>query len=162
MSIIKKREKAPIEIEDAINARLTGDARKNLLDWAASMRENGFSFIGFTSGNGGGSIAYKGKSIGCMDIAQVYEKEHVDFVLWLFLDCEFDSDGADDELKEFAWAHVPICRQEKYCKKYCNLSRNRWQIFEREFESVCHAPLAFWNPDANDFENIKKLLLRLK
>jgi hypothetical protein len=34
-------------------------------------------------------------------------------------------------------------------------------IFGKEYESTCHSPLAFLNPDAGALENAKKLFLML-
>lgn len=154
------------EIEDAIHATLSGNALKNSLDFVASMRANGFSFEGSDTGNAFNAEnwvpTYKGKGIGCINVAPKWSQENDEFILWLGLECDFGG-SADDELKEFAWAHVAICPQEKHCKPpYCANNKNRWKIFGKEYGSACHAPLVFWNPDAKVFENIKKLMLVLK
>ena len=154
------------QIENVINEKLTGDAQKNALDLITFMRTNEFSFEGFNDGKElKWNPNYKGKSIGCMAVAEeLMLSEGISTALWLGLDWSFDDSGpADDELKEFAWAHVVNCPQEKYCKPpHCENSKNRWQIFQKEFESTCHAPLAFFNLDAKKLENIKKLLLMTK
>ena len=159
MSIFKKSKQAPA-IEDVINARLMGEAKRNALYFVAFMRENGFSLEGFhTRNETWWNLDYRGEGIGCVKISD-------EFMFWLGHRC-FDNSGGsvDDELKEFTWAHVVICPQETCKPPYCegdNHSKNRWQVFGKEYESTCHAPMGFFNPDANDFENIKKLLLRLK
>jgi hypothetical protein len=157
-------------IEDGIREKLTGDPQKNALDLVAFMRENEFSFDAFDMGSETGwNPTYKGKGFGCV---QIGNDNTLGF--WLGLDWNFDDTGklaqhVDDDLKEFAWAHVVVCPQEKYCKPpYCQPndehpgSRNRWQIFGKEYESTCHAPLAFFNPDAKAVENLKKLLYMTK
>lgn len=171
MSIFKKRKQAPA-IEDAIRKKLKGEAQMNALDFVAFLIENGFAcdwsgvdntlmWTPVYQGEGFGNIAVAQKFN--IMVAQKHAKEYVDFVLWIGCVHDFEvGDLADDALKEFAWAHVVNCRQEKYCTGYCKSSRNRWTIFGKEYESTCHAPLAFYNPDADDFDNIKKLLLLLK
>jgi len=145
-------------IENAIKEKLTGEKQKNALDFIAAMREKGFSFEGWGSGDDvGWNPTYNGKGFGCVLVSN-------QFMFFIGLDWSFDDSGpADDELKEFAWAHVVNCPQEKYCKPpHCENSKNRWQIFQKEFESTCHAPLAFFNLVAKKLENIKKLLLMTK
>ena len=149
-------------IEDAIVKKLTGEIQKNTLDFIASMRENGFSFDAFDTGDvHSGEVrwspAYKGESFGCAAVSDC-------FMFWIGLDwCFDDNELADENLKEFVWSHVVVCPQEKYCKPpYCEGSKNRWKIFRKEYESTCHAPLAFFGPDAIALDNIIKLLLMTK
>lgn len=150
-------------IENAIHERLTGEARINALDFVVFMHENEFTFEGFDLGHTvGWNPAYSGKGIGCTMVSD-------QFMFWLGLECEFDSSGpADDELKDFAWAHVINCPQDLCKPPYCQANdehpgcKNRWGIFGRDYESTCHAPLAFVNPDAKAFENLKKLMLRAR
>ena len=127
------------------------------------MQENGFSFEGFVAGNDiRWTPTYKGKGIGCVAVAEESMlSAGVNFALWLGLDWCFDeSKQIDSELKEFTWKHVVLCPQEKYCKPpYCKNNKNQWKFFEKEYESTCHAPLAFFNPDSKSIENITKLML---
>jgi len=145
-----------ILIENAINEKLTGETQANALDLIAFMRANEFL------NEDGWEIYYKGEGIGCIDIAKI-DSDKDEFWFWPSLGWDIDGNGsAYDELKEFAWAHVRICRQKKYCAGYCDASRNRWKIFGKEYESTCHAPMSFTNPNANTVENIKKLMLIIK
>jgi len=141
-------------LEDIITKKLTGEPQNLTMDFVLFMKENGFSFEGFDAG---GSTRwnpiYNGKGFGCVAVEDC-------FMFWLGLDWSFDDSLADDELKNFAWEHTVVCPQEKYCKPpYCEASKNQWQIFGKKFESTCHAPLAFFAPDAEALEKIKKLLL---
>ena len=150
-------------IEDAICQKLMGEAREGALDLVAFMRQEGFSFEWFDLGNGGDigwNPAHHGAGFGTIMVAPEWSQEGDGFILWLGPNCAFeDGDLADGDLKEFAWAHVVACPQAKYCKPpYCVNSENRWSIFGRPYESTCHAPLAFFNPDAKAFQNIKKLM----
>ena len=148
-------------IEDAVREKLTGETQKNTLDFLASMRENGFSFVGFGDGDetAGWDPSYNGNGFGCVLVAD-------DFMFFIGLDWHVDdSRSPDDELKAFAWANVRACPQEPCKPPYCqgdNHCKNRWQLFGREYESTCHSPLQFIGPDAVTLENLKKLLLMTK
>ena len=157
---------AEMLIENAINEQLAGEAKKDALDFIAFMRENEFSC---DWSNVDSDLlwtpTYKGEGFGNITVAPKWSQENDSFILWIGLVNDFENIGsADDDLMEFAWAHVVNnCPQEKYCKPPgCKNSKNYWKIFGKEYESTCHAPLAFFNPDAKAFKNIKKLLLILK
>ena len=149
------------KIEDKINVVLSGETQKNSLDFIAFMRTNGFSFEGFDMGDDevGWNPIFKEKSIGCIMVSD-------QLMFWLGLDWCFDDNGSvSDDLKDFTWSHVVNCPQEPCKPPYCegdNHSKNHWKIFEKEFESTCHSPLAFFGPDAKTLDNIKKLLLMTK
>lgn len=153
-----------IQIENAIKERLVGETQKHTLDFVAFMRKNEFSCEWFDAGCDGWTPSYKGEGFGTIMVAPEWSQEKDGFILWLGLECVFDDiEQADDDLKEFAWAHVVICPQNNYCKPpYCENSKNHWKVFGREYESTCHAPLAFFNPDANTLENLKKLFVMIK
>jgi len=151
-------------IENIIKDKLTGETQKNVLDFIAAMREKGFSFAGWNNGDDmGWSPTYNGKSFGSV---LIFEQ----FMFFIGLDWNFDdSIPVENELKEFVQAHVTVCPQEPCSPPYCqaddhsnNHSKNRWNIFGKEYESTCHAPLQFIGPDAKTLDNIKKLLLMTK
>ena len=152
-----------VPIESAIREKLTGEVQRDTLDFVAFMRKNGFTFEYFDLGHTvGWNPALNGVGIGCAMISD-------QFMFWLGLECEYESGGpAEDELKEFAWAHAVVCPQENCKPPYCiadeehPASRNRWQIFGRAYESTCHAPMAFFGPDAKAFANLRKLMLRAR
>ena len=144
-------------IETAINEKLTGEAQENALKFVTTLQANGFSFEGWEDGDvAGWDPTYNGKGGGCIMIPG-------ELNIWLGLGwCFDDNSSVDDDLKEFAWEHVVVCPQKSCKPPYCegdNHSKNRWQIFGKEFESTCHSPLAFFNPDSIKLEKIKRLLL---
>jgi len=157
-----KREKA---IEDAIRERLTGEAQKNALDFISFMRANGFEFEyynlghaeGWTTSYGGNILIPRaGSGKGQMSI-------HAGLL------AGFGNAGAaDDGLKEAVWEHVRVCPQSSCKPPYCKENaehpgcQNRVTIFGKEFESTCHAVLGFTDPDAETYENIKKLFLMME
>jgi len=154
----------PPVIENAIQEKLTGEARKNALDFITALREKGFSFDGWGSGDDvGWTPAYNGKGFGCVLISE-------QFMFFIGLDWNFDDNiPTNNELKEFVWAHVTVCPQEHCAPPYCqadennpNHCKNRWKIFGKEYESTCHSPLQFINPDIETLNNIKNLLLLTK
>ena len=150
----------PPAIENVVKDKLSGETQKNVLDFIAAMRETEFSFEGWGSGDDvGWTPVYNGKGIGCV---LVYDQ----FMFFIGLDWNFEeSDSAENELKEFVRTHLTVCPQGSCSPPYCqadehnpNHSKNRWKIFGEEYESVCHSPLQFINPDAKTLENIMKLL----
>ena len=144
-------------IEDAIRAKLSGEAQKNALAFVADLQEKGFTFPGWGSGDDAGwNPAYNGNSFGT---ALVNDQ----FMFFIGLEWDFDRGGiVDGELKEFAWSHVTICPQGPCKPPYCENNKNRWKIFGKEFESACHSPLQFIGPDEKTLDNIKKLLITTK
>jgi len=143
-------------IETVISESLKGDVQAATLDFITFAQEHGFSFEPFDAGSEvRWHPVYQGKIVGCVYVGEV-------FVLWLGLDWSVDeSSQADEELKEFTWANIVNCPQSVCKPPFCqgeNHSQNHWRIFDREFTSTCHAPLAFIAPDATALDYMKKLL----
>ena len=148
-------------IENAIMEKLIDEAQANTLDFIAFMKNNDFSCERYRTENAGVRFnpAYKGDMFGS---AGVFNDGG--FVLWIgSVECFADCEPVNSELKELAWSHVVHCPQEKHCKPlYCENSKRPWKIFGKEYESTCHAPLAFFAPDAKTLTGMKELLLLLK
>jgi len=145
-------------IETAVKEKLTGERQQNALDFIASMKESGFSFEGWSDNESEGwGPAYNGKDVGCVLIDDV-------FMFFIGLEWDFGRSNLidDDELKDFALTHTTICPQAVCKPPYCKNNNNRWQIFGKEYESTCHAPLQFFDLDAKGLDNIRKLLLATK
>ena len=154
-----KRKKAKTIIEQ-INENLSGDAQKNALDFAAFLRAKDISLNG--SGKGGDWSGWAvggttGDSIGYM-IVNGKDEFPGPWTVW-FNTCDFKSD-ADEALKEAAWAHASPCG--KCHKGWADCGGGERTIFGKEFESLCHSPMMFSNPDARELEYAKKLMLMLK
>jgi len=150
----------PKLIEDAIRERLTAEAQKDVLNFITATQENGFSYVGFDEEGGGWDPVHENRNIhGCVLVSD-------QFMFFVGLDCQFDEEElVDDELKEFAWSYTTICPQSVCKPPYCqgeNHSKNRWQIFGKQYESTCHSPLQFIDPDSNTLENLLRLLLVAK
>ncbi|MCL2404517.1 MAG: hypothetical protein FWC92_03100 [Defluviitaleaceae bacterium] len=148
-------------IESAIKEKLTDEKQKNVLRFIASMQENGFTFNYWSDGDcEGWDPTYNGKGIGCALV-------HDNFMFFIGLTWGSGRNDieADDELREFAWSSTTICPQRPCKPPYCqgeNHSKNRWQIFGKQYESTCHSPLQFIDPDAQTLDNILKLLVATK
>ena len=148
-----KQKQARVSFENAINKMLTGDAKKNALDFAAFLRANHLPLE--LVGCDGWNVYVKG--VNTAFLAVNGEKNEFFIVLHVF---RYDG-PVDDDLREFTWAHVflcPGCGSETFCDE----SRNRRIILGREYESTCQSPLVFINLNAKDLEKAKKLLLMLK
>jgi hypothetical protein len=142
-------EKKNLTIEDEINEKLTGDAQKNALDFVAYMRANGMT----SDAEHSNAFRYYAKWV-C--ILCVYPDDNG--MGWTIFDNplsgQYDDFPVDDDLKEFAWAHVNICGQ-------CGCPSKpgiRKTIFGKEFDNVCTSEVAFRNPDAETSGKIKQMI----
>jgi len=149
----KKRQ----TIEDKINSQLTGDAQKTALDFAAFLRANDLSLEKIDI-PGGWNVYIKGINSA---FVQIFGDRN-NFNVVLHISTYNGESPVDDDLKEFAWAHVVTCPEGCGGPKFCDESQNRRIIFGREYESTCQSPLAFLAPDAEDLVKVQKLLLMLK
>ena len=140
-----------LKIEDDIIASEMSDQQKrNALDFVAHMKanematdDNHFEYAGdyvcqiiiYTDNGVPGWIIFMGgyDSVLCRD-------EYQDFFI-------------DQELKEFAWAHVNHCDNHG-----CGTEPGkRITLFGKAFKNLCTAILLFKNPDGETLELVKKL-----
>jgi len=144
-------ENALLEIEDRLRAELSGDLQRNALDYIAFLKANGMTpdsvictypvdnIIGWTIFMGG-----------------------YDSVL---LRSDYQDFPIDEELKEFAWAHVKPCfhftnnlRESGGNRCGCGREPGRSiTIFGKKFDNVCTAALYFRNPEGKTLELVKRL-----
>jgi len=152
-------------IENVINKKLAGDARKNALDFVSFLYANDIALDynadesdnwGVWCGAVGGIV---GNSIGYLSITG-HENAPGPWTFW-FNVSDFDgSDSADDEFKNAMWAFASPCGRCGEGWETCMSAKKT--ILGKEFENQCHSPLMFCNPDAKILENMKKFLLYLK
>ena len=152
-------------IEGTLNQVLGGEALKNALDFTAFLRANAFSFEdnpdeheeGKWSGAIGGTV---GDSIGYMYINSG-ENYPDPWNIWLN-EYDFDDDGSaeDGELKEFLWGNVNECTRCNPNWETCGGGDK--MILGKEFKNLCHSPMFFYMPDAQNMEKLKRLLLKIK
>jgi len=138
--------KKELTINEQIQKKLKGDARKNALDFVAFLRENN-----------------------CEDLCIiVIAKKPVHISPWtiFFNICDFDGgDSVSDILKQTAWTHAHVCDHFASNGNRCGCGDQpgfRGTMFGKEFENLCKCPLQFTNPGAKKLDHAKKLLLMLK
>jgi hypothetical protein len=149
------------KIDNYIGDTLTGDARKNAIDFFEYLLESELQFErgkGYWADKLYWMIKYKDEYVcfvlinGCKD-----NTEPDGWVIWL------DGGGSDwlaanspdERLKEIAWKHVDICGNCGGCK---SPGGSRKTIFGKGFDNVCITPMRFDNPDAETVECVKKLV----
>jgi len=144
------------KFEKEIRKKLSGDAQKNALDFAAFLRANGLSLEKIDV-PGGWNVYIKGINSAFVQIIG----DSNSFNVVLHISTYNGESPVDNELKEFTWAHVLLCPG---CGSptFCDESQNRRTIFGKTYESTCQSPLVFLGPDAEDLEKVKRLLLILK
>jgi len=143
-------------IEEEIKNALSGDVLKNALDFVDFLKANDFS-PERSDEHGGWDIICKGRNI---VFAKVIGDENVFAIV--FSACDFDGGGlADDDLKEFAWAHVTVCPTGCGGTTICEMSQKRVAIFGKEYENVCIAPLECFNLDTHELKKAQKLMQML-
>jgi len=139
-------------IEDRINEFLSGDIRKNAMDFIdylevdesqKTYNEDGFCW----------SPEYKGEPIFHIKIGG-YNNEPDIWIIWSADNYNGENaDSADESIKEFAWANICYCGDCGGCKE-----RGRSVVvFGKAFDKVCHSALIFENLDAEAIERLKKL-----
>ena len=136
------------KLENMINAVLSGDLQKNALDFAQYLRDNEMTVAG-------AEISYNGKVVCYMHLDG--NKDYPGpWTIWTEGDysSEHKDIPMDERMKEIAWANVNTCGS---CGGDCSPGKRK-MIFGKEFDKVCNADMAFYKPDAETLECVKKLL----
>ena len=135
-------------IEDVIRDTLKGDLQKNAIDFNEYLKVNELTA-------NGAEISYKGEVMCYMhlDSADDYPNP---WIIWTEGDYSHETEDVfmDEQMKEIAWAHVNIC---KSCGADCSPGKRK-MIFGKEFDNVCSADMAFYIPNAEELDCLKKLL----
>ena len=144
-------------LEDVINEKLTGDTRKNALDFVAHLRagdESGnFSICYDTQWGENIWLAKKKGKIVCY--INVFPSHSPDFWMQVLIHGNLGEHAAmpvDEHIKEFAWANMTSCGD---CGAKCGAEKRRRIVFGKEFDRVCSDTLWLNNPDAATFDCIK-------
>jgi hypothetical protein len=135
------------EIEDTINKFLNSDTQKNALDFVAFLRANDMIVSG-------SEVSYKDKIV-CYLYIDGINKAPGPWTIWTEGDysAELENVTLDWYIKEIAWENVNICVN---CGGECAPGTKK-VIFGKEFDNVCHACMAFNDPNAETLECVKKL-----
>ena len=152
-------------MEQVIHTVLTGDARKNALEFVAHLRANDLLLErvedGYWKDKPYWRIQYKDASVCFVFIhgsPARYPGEPEGWMIWT------DDSGSDwfaDEpldasLRETAWEHVDFCGQCTPDGPCAGGSRKT--IFGKAFDHVCRTPMLFLNPDRKALDCVKKLV----
>jgi len=135
-------------IEDMMVDVLSGDALKNALDFAEYLTVNEMSI-------NGAEISYKGNPVCYMHLDDG-EEYPSPWTIWTEGDYSSERENVpmDKRMKEIAWANINTCGD---CGGDCSPGKRKL-IFGKEFDHVCNADMAFYIPDAETLECVKKLL----
>ena len=135
-------------LEKTINGVLNGDVLKSVLNFAEYLEANEMVI-------NGAEISYKGEAVCYMHLDDAKEYPSP-WTIWTEGDYSSESDFVQlsDQMKETAWEHINNCGD---CGASCNPGQNK-VIFGKAFEAVCNADMAFYMPDAQTLECVKKLL----
>jgi len=140
------------EIIKTIKSSLSGDTQKNALDFTTFLESNNFTI-------NGAEVSYNGNVICYMhlDDGDNYPSP---WTIWTEGDYSKENKNVpiDDNIKDIAWEHINYCGA---CGGVCNPGTQKI-IFGKTFDNVCSADMAFYKPDSEALECLKKLLLMRK
>jgi len=146
--MIKKVKGEKKMSKQMINEALSDDILKNALDFTEFLEKNEMKV-------NGSEISYKGKAACYMhlDGAKDYPSP---WTIWTEGDysSEYEAVPINEQMKNIAWANVNKCGD---CGTKCKPGNHK-VIFGKEFDNVCSADMAFYKPDAQTLECVKKLL----
>jgi len=137
-------------VKDEINEFLMGETLKNALDFMEFLKENEM-----IAGGHHGEVSYKNNSMCFLDIGSGSEFPHP----WtIYIEGDYNAIYEDTlinkRIKEIAWDNVHSCGSCSGCQPGKTIS-----LFGKEFKNVCcNAELAFYKPDTEALECVKKLL----
>ena len=143
--------KAYSEVERIINdAALSGDILENAMDFASFLKANDM-----IAGGNHGEVTYKGKCVCYMRLDSSAQKPGP-WTIWT--DGDYSSGHPnvplDESIKEIAWANVNFCAS---CGGSCSPGKRK-TILGKEFDNVCSSDMAFYLPNSETLECVKKLL----
>ena len=146
-----------------INENFTNDDIKSIMGLIDFCYENDLPINPDKEFNGWAIGGVDGRSLGSLYFPGEEKKwnifiKHCDFETKY---CDFDNEETAG-LKEFIYEHLNICK-ESNCHdgwRKCGGYDGRYSevVFGKKIEKLCHSPLGFYNPTAEEMEDIKKLI----
>lgn len=142
-------------IADALKNALSGDALKNALTYASFIEVNGITLD--TVWRGGYVFHYKGECICLIGIPPFWDVSEWN-IYGFDNNTVHNNVPVDEDLKEFAWAHVKPCAASigGECGGDCKPGISA-KVFDKDFGGTCCHVMKFECPDAEAIENIIKL-----
>ena len=136
------------ELEETIHAVLADEILNSALDFVGYLKANDLVVNGI-------EINYNGKAVCYMHLDG--NKDYPSpWTIWTVGD--YSSEHADipmdERMKEIAWANINICGD---CGAGCSPGKRK-MIFGKAFDHMCSADMAFYMPDVETLECVKKLL----
>jgi hypothetical protein len=156
-ALIAEQKNTKPNIEDVASDFLEGEALKNVLDFAAWLRENNMN-PRWSSAQSWRITGKKSKPICKINLggAKGAWVGHMKAGDWQI--CELESMGREyleefnscDEMKKLVWANVKTCNKCSSCGPRC------WTYFGKQFDECC--ALLIKNPNAHELKLAKKLV----
>jgi len=149
---------------ERISQKLDGEDFRNIMEFLDFCYENDLPINANKNVDGWAIGGVDGRSIGFL---QVFYQQQTTWNIFI-KHCDFETKYCDfnteetEGLVEFAFEHLNFCK-ESACHpgwKKCGGYDGRYSetIFGKRVEKLCHSPLVFYNPNAAELANIKKLI----
>ena len=140
-------------IENMLKDNLSGDLLANALDLVDYLKKNGM-----TNGTDGDTRFYYKGELMCIFIT--FKNEHNPSGGLMIFDCPLtghEEFPLNEDIQEFVRAHVNKCGS---CGGNCGHEQRGATkvIFGKEYDNLCSSEVAFFDPDAEAIEKIKKLM----
>jgi len=133
--------------EDIINDVLSGDALINALNFMKYLQANEMIYDGH-------EISYKDKEVCYMHIGGA--ERPGPWTIWIEggdYSGEREDVPIDEHTKKIAWANINPCEKCSGCNPETPKT-----IFGKKFDNLCNAEMAFYIPDTEKIECVKKLI----
>jgi len=142
-----------LELENAINASLTGESKTNAVDFSAYLDVNGMEYKE-------GQVSYNDTGI-CHIYIDGSDQIPGPWTVWSDDSAVYENIDVspDEQTRDIAWKHANVCGN---CGGNCSPGTQK-TIFGKEFNNICTSTFMFTDPNAEELECIKKLLeIRIK
>ena len=130
--------------DNIISNAQKNDVQKDVLNFVEYLKANELSV-------NGAEVSYKGNAV-CYMHVDSGENYPSPWTIWT--EGDYSDEHEDARMKEIAWANINKCGN---CGAGCNPGKRK-TIFGKEFDNVCSSDMAFYKPDAETLECVKKLL----
>ena len=153
-----------LTLEEEISIYLNDDLKKNVLDFVVWLKANELALDSVYSSG----FDYLDERVCIIDVHYKGDKVDSRVPLYIYFNGKFMFDPPnmqiDTDIKEFICENLKVCTYYSSKGKICGCVDgdkppwNRFSIFGKDFDYLCHAPLSFLNPDSETFEKIKELV----
>ena len=155
-----------MQIENVINERLIGDARKNALEFIAYLRENEIQLEREVGGYWDDKFYYGAifnNNFVCFIL--ISNEEKTDPESWTVWSDDsgsrwFEDYLLDERLKEVAWKNVDVCGNETdtACGGCPSIGGQPKTVFGKLFNNTCGTTFRFNNPSGIEIDCLMELM----